>query len=176
MNHNYRKTYRLLAVALSSRGLGYAVLEGEEFLVESGKSSFKGDKNRRCLAKAEKLVSMYLPDALVLQDAMAKDFHRGLRIKALNQKIAEAARKRNLKVALISGRQLRSVLLGDAHGTKQEMAEILAKCFPDELALRLPPQRRSWESEDARMDIFDAVGLAVGHQMSEAKKAAGEVE
>jgi len=39
------------------------------------------------------------------------------------------------------------------------MAERLAKQFPDDLASRLPPKRRLWENEDARMDIFDAVGL-----------------
>jgi len=27
--------------------------------------------------------------------------------------------------------------------------------------LRLPPKRRPWMSEDPRMDIFDAVSLAV---------------
>jgi len=38
---------------------------------------------------------------------------------------------------------------------------MLAKQFPDELASRLPPKRKTWESEDSRMDIFDAVALAV---------------
>ncbi len=36
-----------------------------------------------------------------------------------------------------------------------------AKQFPDELAARVPPKRRDWTSEYARMDIFDAVGLAI---------------
>jgi hypothetical protein len=33
--------------------------------------------------------------------------------------------------------------------------------FPDELSTRLPPKRKPWKSEDSRMDIFDAVALAV---------------
>jgi len=33
--------------------------------------------------------------------------------------------------------------------------------FPIELAPRLPPKRKVWKSEDPRMDIFDAAGLAV---------------
>ena len=45
-------------------------------------------------------------------------------------------------------------------GTKQACAETLAAKFPVELASRLPPKRRPWMSEDPRMDIFDAVGLA----------------
>ena len=43
----------------------------------------------------------------------------------------------------------------------QALAEMLAGKFPEELASRLPPKRRPWMSEDPRMDIFDAVGLAV---------------
>jgi hypothetical protein len=41
------------------------------------------------------------------------------------------------------------------------MAEMLATQFPDELASRLPPKRKPWKSEDSRMDIFDAMALAV---------------
>ncbi len=163
--------YRLLAVALSSRGFGYAVLEGEKFLVEYGSTSVKGDKNRQCLDKAEKLIALYRPDALVLQNATAKGSHRAPRIKTLNHQAIEAARKYRLKVTLFSGKQLRSLLLCDPRGTKHEMAEMLAKLFPDELASRLPPKRRPWEGADARMDIFDAVGLAVAYRITEAGSA-----
>ena len=171
MNHPGSKQYRLLAIALSSRGLGYAVLEGKKFLVEYGSTSVKGDKNRQCLAKMEKLIALYRPDALVLQNATAKGSRRAPRVKTLNQQIIKAARRRRLNVTLFSGKQLRSVLLGNARGTKQEMAEMLVKHFPDELGSRLPPKRRSWEGADARMDIFDAVGLAVAFRMAEAGSA-----
>jgi hypothetical protein len=50
-------------------------------------------------------------------------------------------------------------------GSKQDTAELLAKQFPDELSSRLPPKRKLWKSEDSRMDIFDAVGLAVAFRM-----------
>jgi len=39
--------------------------------------------------------------------------------------------------------------------------------FPDELASRLPPKRKLWNSEDSRMDFFDAVALAVVFRMRE---------
>ena len=57
------------------------------------------------------------------------------------------------------------MLLNNESGTKQEMAEALAKQFPDELASRLPEKRKAWKSEDARMDIFEAVALAVAFQI-----------
>ena len=171
MSQRNPRQYRPLAIALSGRGFGYAVIEGEKFLVEYGNTLVKGNKNRKCLVKMEKLIALYRPDALVLQDTTVKSSHRSPRIKSLNQQVIEVARKRRLKVTQFSGKQLRSLLLGNVHGTKQEMAEMLAKYFPDELASRLPPKRRTWESEDARMDIFDAVALAVAFRMTEARSA-----
>ena len=165
MNPN-QKQFRILAIALSSRGLGYAVLEGEKSLIEcGGKTAKNGNKNSQCLAKVKKLVEFYQPGVLVLQDTLAKDSHRAPRIKTLNRQIVEVAGKRKLKVGLFSGKQLRNLLLGDAKGTKHEMAEMLAKHFPDELASQLPPKRRPWTSEDGRMDLFDAAALAVAFRM-----------
>jgi hypothetical protein len=69
---------------------------------------------------------------------------------------------------------MRSVLLGKPKGTKQEIAELLAGKYPDELASRLPPKRKPWKSEDTRMDIFDAVALAVVFRMKKTKSEHSE--
>ena len=90
----------------------------------------------------------------------AKDTRRAARIKTLHRKIVALGKEHDLKVRLISVTRVREQLLGDKKGTKQASAEALAAKFPVELASRLPPKRRPWMSEDPRMDIFDAVGLA----------------
>jgi Holliday junction resolvasome RuvABC endonuclease subunit len=168
MNRQDPKQFRLLAIALTSRGLGYAVLEGDKSLVASEHTSAKkGNKNKQCLAKVEKLAAFYRPDVLVLQDVIAKGSRRALRIKRLQQNVIGLARKQKIKVELISEAQLRTLLLGDTRGTKHEMAVMIAKLFPDQLALLLPPKRRTWEGPDSRMDIFDAVALAVTFRMRE---------
>jgi hypothetical protein len=101
----------------------------------------------------------------VLQDVEAKGSRRAPRIKTLNRQIKGVAEKNKIEVKLISGTQMRSLLLGNPKGTKQEMAEMLAMQFPDELASRLPPKRKLWKSEDSRMDVFDAMALAVVFRM-----------
>ena len=154
------KNSRILAISLSTRGFGYAVIEGSNMIVEYGKKRIYGDKNAGSLAGIEKMIARYQPSLLVLQDVKAKGTRRDKRIKRLHQKVVTLAAEHKTKLAEISGKELRSALLGNENGTKQEMAELLAKQFPDELASRLPQKRRAWESEDARMDIFDAVGLA----------------
>ena len=159
MNQSAKQS-RTLAVSLSTWGIGYAVLEGKNALVDYGNKRINKDKNARSLAHIEKMIVHNQPDVLVLQDVNAKGTHRAPRIKQLHRKIVALAKERKLKVVEISGTELRRLLLNNEAGTKQEMAELLAKKFPDELASRLPPKRALWKSEDARMDIFEAVGLA----------------
>ncbi len=151
---------RIFAVSLSSRGFGYAVVEGNDRLVDYGKKVFDDNKNVRSLAHIEKIITRSQPDVLVLQDVNAKGTRRDPRIKELHRKVVALAKHHRIKAVTISGTALRTALLGNPKGTKHEMAEVLATWFPDELASRLPPKRRDWTSEDARMDIFDAVGLA----------------
>jgi len=136
-------------------------MEGDDTLVDYGHKVFSNDKNARTIVQVEKLIVRNVPEMLVLSDADAKGARRAPRIKKLHRDTAALARRHKLIVAKVSARELRVALLGDEYGTKREMAESLAARFPDELALRLPRKRRPWESEDARMDVFDAVGLAV---------------
>jgi hypothetical protein len=153
--------FRILAVSLSSRGFGYAVMEGNNRVVAYGNKVINKNKNARVLVHIEKVITRYRPNLLVLQDVNAKGTHRDPRIKELNRKIITLMKKRKLKTAKLSGTNLRITLLDNPKGTKHEMAESLAKRFPDELASRLPPKRNFYNSEDVRMDIFDAVALAV---------------
>src|SRR5664280_3278773 len=175
MNHKASKHFRLLAIALSARGFGFVVMEGQKTIIECGGRVADGDKNAQSLAKLEKLLTFYQPGVLVLQDVGAKGSRRAPRIKTLNWQIKAAAEKRKIKVQLISGKQLRSLLLGNPKGTKQEMDEMLAMQFPDELASRLPPKRKLWKSEDSRMDIFDAVALAVVFRLKHVKSLGDEI-
>ena len=152
---------RILAIAPSTRGFGYAVLEGHKSLVAWGVKSVKGDKNAGSIEKVEKMLAHYNPQVIVLEDTAAEGSRRSPRIQALTKGLIAVAESRNIKVALFSKRQVRRVICGDDRGTKHALAEIIAGRFPEELGFRLPPKRRAWMSEDSRMDIFDAVALAL---------------
>lgn len=99
MNHRHQTPFRVLAIALTSRGLGYAVLEGESSLIESSRMSVRnGDKNSQSVAKVKKLTAFYRPGALILQDVTAKDSRRNPRIKALHREVMRLAAKLGLSV------------------------------------------------------------------------------
>ena len=169
MNQTTSKQVRILAIALTARGFGYSVMEGQNIL-ESGNKGVKGNKNLNSVSKVEKLMNLFQPGVLVLQDVNASGCRRAPRIKTLHRQISELAVSRKIKVSLLSGDKLRISLLGDAKGTKHEMADFLAQKYPVELAGKLPPKRRAWENEDGRMDMFDAVGLAVVFGMKKANQ------
>jgi Holliday junction resolvasome RuvABC endonuclease subunit len=161
MNQINPKHFRILAIAPSTRGFGFAVLEGQETLVDWGVKTVNSDKNKQSLAKVKELVAQYQPGVLVLEDASAKDSRRSPRIRKLCQQIIKTAANRKISVALFSRDQVMKSYITDGQGTKHALAEIIAKQFPEELGFRLPPKRKPWMSEDSRMNIFDAVALVL---------------
>jgi hypothetical protein len=90
-----------------------------------------------------------------------KNARRDPRIKRLNRQIIAMAKKEKLSVALFSDAQVKKVLLAGEKGTRHDLAEMVAKRFPDQLAFNLPPKRQIYKSEDSRMDFFYAVALAL---------------
>lgn len=165
MKKTYLKHFRIMGIAPSSRGFGFALLEGEEKLVDWGVKSITGDKNTGSIAKVEELIAYYQPGVIVLEDHSGKQSRRSARIQALSQSIEVVAGSRNVAVASFSREQVKHVFFADGQGTKQAVAEMLAARFPQELVSRLPPKRRPWMSEDYRMDIFDAVALALAFRL-----------
>ena len=160
---------RILAIAPSSRGFGFVVLEGQETLVDWGVKSVKGNKNEGSLKKVEKLIAHYQPGVLVLQDTSTKHYRRSVRIRALSKRIIALVATHKIKVALFPRTKVMQLFFADGQGTKHALAEILAQQLPEELGSCLPLKRRPWTSEDSRMDIFDAVALALSFRREKAE-------
>jgi hypothetical protein len=166
MNEKNTKKVRVLAVAPTSRGFGYVVLEGQSEILAFGCKKARGDKkNQQVLVQVGKLADQWLPDVLALQDFHAKGSRRPPRIRKLHRQLLEFGESRKVKMVQFSGHQLRESLVNDPKGTRHEMASEIARQFPNELAEKLPPKRRACDEEDERMSIFDAAALAVVYSM-----------
>src|ERR1017187_30907 len=161
MNKIFPKHPLILAIAPSTKGFGYAVLEGHKELVDWGVKSVTGDKNAGSIEKVEEMIAHYNPQVMALEDTVAEGSHRAPRIQKLTKRLINLAKSRPVKVTLFSREQVRRAIFADGCGTKHALAEIIANRFPEELGFRLPPKRRAWMSEDSRMDIFYAVALAL---------------
>ena len=173
MTKSKPKYTRILAVAPSTRGFGYAVHEGQDTLVDRGGKRASGDKNRECLAKVDELIDHWQPEVLVLEDSSGKGSRRAPRIQKLCKGIIALARNRKVSMKVFSRKTIRKVFFVDGQGTRHDVAKMVAEWFPEELGLLLPSKRRACDDgEDPRMDIFDAVALVMVHRLREANRTA----
>jgi Holliday junction resolvasome RuvABC endonuclease subunit len=166
-----KEDYCVLAIAPSSRGFGFAILDGGKRLVDWAGKSVKSNKNDSCMRKIKQLIDRYLPQMIVLPDTFARGSRRAPRIQLLCKEVSEYGAKRKRRVASFSRLQVLKSVLGTDRGTKHDVAEQITKLFEQELGPRLPPKRLPWMSEDHRMDIFDAVALGLlGLQLREKRR------
>ncbi len=160
MSHRQEKHIRVLGIVASSRGVGYAVMEGKNILVDWGVKTVKGDKNNRSLSNVANLIAQYEPNAIALEDTGSPGSRRRSRVQALTKEIVALAEGEHRDVKQYSRKQLNLAFIKDATGSKYALAENLASRFAADLADDLPPKRKCGMNEDCRMDIFDAVALA----------------
>jgi len=149
------------AIYLNSRGFAFVLFEGELAPRNWGTIEARGkDKQERVLSRIDGLLSRYKPDVVVLQDTAQGGTDRPHRIRRLNETIAETAEKHGFPVSSFSRAEVREHFAYLGSVTKDTIAAAIAKHIPA-LERFLPPPRKVWKSEDARMGIFDAAALAL---------------
>ena len=152
-------TKRVLAIDPYSRGVGFAVLEGQACLIDWGLRTTGRADNAKAARVIGKLIDRFRPDVLVLEDWDSDGARRCARVQKLLDRIAADEGTRVL-VRLVTRREIRAIGPLPQTGTKRGRACFLAERFP-ELQAFLPPVRKPWMPEDDRMSIFDALSFAV---------------
>jgi hypothetical protein len=116
------------------------------------------------------LLTFYRPDVVVLEDYEGHGSRRARRIEILINLITAHAHGEGMRTVSFSRADMRACF---GQTSKREIAEAIVREFP-ELEPRLPPVRKIWMSEDRRMNIFDAVALAITffNSKSRTKRAA----
>jgi hypothetical protein len=97
---------------------------------------------------------------LVVEDSSSAECRRWPRVQLLIRELGAQAARMNINVRLISRARVRKAFAASGASTKHEIAKAITSRFP-ELGPRLPPERKPWMSEDARMAIFDAAGFGL---------------
>lgn len=152
---------RILAIDLRASSFGFVAFEGPTRLLDYGVRSFRQGVNAVKVPASTKiaaLIEQYEPSAVVLKHWTGDT--NGKRAK-MRQAVARQANLRRIPVRLLRRGAVRNVFAGDDRN-KYTIASALAQRFP-ELAARLPPKRKIWQSEDYRMSIFDAAALGVAY-------------
>lgn len=156
----HSKEIRILAIDPSTRGFGFAVLEGANRLIDWGTRSARKNKNDACRKKIADLIDCYQPDILVVENCVVKGSRRCLRVRRLIDAIAKLAGERKIRTRRISRKQVQAAFVETGTSTKHEIATVISKRFP-ELVPHLPPERKAWMSEDCRERVFGAVGMTL---------------
>jgi Holliday junction resolvasome RuvABC endonuclease subunit len=166
---------RVLAIDPTTKGFGFVVLEGPERLIDWGVACVGGDKNLRTLLRVTALIRRYSPEILVIEDHTSRMCRRRARVRELLRSIARLGPTHSIAIHRGTRRTVRAAFAGLGVATKYPIAVALASRFPD-LAPLLPPKRKPWMSEDARMGIFDATALAVAYfETEQPEGATGEM-
>lgn len=151
----------VLAIYPSVRGFGYVLFEAPMSAVDWGIREVRGrQKNQRCLVAVAALLDRYRPDAVVLQDMSSAGTRRSIRLRELNAGIEEMAAEHGFAVYAYSRADVRDAFAAHGITNKHSMAEAIAKHLPV-FERYVPPPRKLWMSEDARMSLFDAAALAL---------------
>ena len=160
MRHISLREARILAIDTTTKGFGFAVLEGPKMLIDWGMKAVKGEKNIAGLKKIAELIELYNPQVIVVENPTGKGSRHCLRVQQLLHEIVKLASSKRIKSRSFSRSQIRKAFSSSGAFTKHQIASTIAEKFP-ELALRLPRVRKPWMSEDERMSIFGSVALAL---------------
>lgn len=150
----------VLAIHFQTSGFGFVLLEHWSSPIDWGAPEVRGtNRAKRCLKRIDSLLALHTPDMLILQDMSRRGTYRAPRIRALNHQTVLLAKRRGVPVRTFSRAQVLAYFEDFGATTKQRIAETIAKGIPA-LDLYIPPPRKPWKSEDARMGIFEAAALA----------------
>jgi hypothetical protein len=149
---------RIIALDVRPRSFAFVIFEGPREILDWGARSFRGGVNKvrvPCGLKIMRLIDQYVPDALVLQRPRNKAREQ------MVEEIRRQARTQKIPVWLLLREEV-AIAFAGRNGNKQEIAAAIYEQFPEFLSI-LPPPRRSWESEDYRMSIFDAAATGIAY-------------
>ena len=158
---------RILALDLRARRFGYAVFEGPRRLLDSGTRANVAGRPEESGTSARALsefLKLWSPATIVIKKQrweLASEW-------AIREALLNQAKARSIDIRLLDQTQLNYRFRQLGCSTKEDVAEVLAKIFP-ELIWTLPPKRKVWESEHPRMSVFDAIALGLVYWQSETK-------
>jgi len=164
------KTNLVLSVKPFCRGFAFALFEAPQSPTDWGVRDIRGKaKNALTLLGIKQIITQYQPDVLLLPAPEG----RSERIRKLVRDIAALAIKQGIPAHTVTRADIRAAFATDLPGggtagraffkpTRYQIAQAIANRFAF-FAAQLPPPRRFYDSEDARMSLFDAVSAAVSH-------------
>ena len=153
---------RLIAVDVRPRSFGFIVMEGMSVL-DCGSRTCRRKHADDCLGQRFRLIlEIYSPSTIALRsqhEIRTADKEKGAVVRGA---IRAECKKYGARIVEITASTVRQYFSQHHAYTKYQIADAVATFLP-ELAWKLPPRRKAWQSEHYRMSIFDAAAVALTH-------------
>jgi hypothetical protein len=107
-------------------------------------------------------MTRYAPETIILEDFEQRRRKRIERVQRLSRAIIQLGATRGMEVCVYGRAAVRTCFATVGAKTRYEIAQAIAAHL-DAFRHRMPPLRRAWMSQDARLSIFDAASLALTH-------------
>jgi hypothetical protein len=163
---------KILAIDLRHRRFGYAVFEGHRTLHDSGLRVYRAvgkEEAEMASNRLAVLLQSFAPSAIVIKRERWDRAQTSHHIRSLVEVVTRVASAHSVSICLIRHDDVRQTFRNLGCETREEIAAVLARIFP-ELHWRLPPKRRAWQSEHPRMAMFDAVALGLAYWQHQSYK------
>jgi Holliday junction resolvasome RuvABC endonuclease subunit len=154
---------RIVAIAIRSQRLGFAVLEGALGLLDWRTIHYQHNSASRIHAATTKVASLLelcAPSAVVVEQPRLTNAPNAPNVTALHRSIERMATVHVTTMAVIARKHVRETFRDFRAKSKDDIAAVLVQMFP-ELRPKLPPKRKIWKGEHPIMPIFDAIAIAV---------------
>jgi hypothetical protein len=154
---------RIVAVAIRSQRLGFAVLEGSLGLVDWRTVHYQTNSIARinpAMRKMESLLTLSTPSVIVIERSRLLNAQNVANVYSIYRFLRREAKLRSIPMSVMKRKDVRNTFRHFHARSKDAIAATLAQMFP-ELLPKLPPKRKIWQGENAIMPLFDAIALAV---------------
>lgn len=155
------KSKLVLGLHPSSRGFGWALLDGPQSLLDYGSSEIRGTgKNAQALARIETLLKRYRPGILALESFDDAASRRRPRVRRLYRTLIARAHRRGMRVRVFSKAEIATSFGVDSRNRRHAVAAAVAERL-EALGPRLPKPQKIWLGEDHDMGLFCAAACAL---------------
>jgi hypothetical protein len=146
---------RLLALEIRPRKAGFAVFEGAT-LQDWGVASYGPPSPS--IRRIGSLIDLHEPSVIIIRRRSLLKKDRA--VEDIGRSIQQEAARRTIQFWPLDAFAIRTFFAARGQRTKHEIASQIADWFP-ELAWKLRPKRKPWQSEPHNAALFDAVAIAV---------------
>ena len=149
---------RILSISLTYRGFGFIIFENAKIIIDWG-HAFVFNHDPEIFEKRITTLIEYNQ----IETVLSYTIHRRPRqIQKNISSLKKICKKHGVQTKYLSKKNMTDTFEPLGAYTRYQRAGLIVEYLPD-LSYKLPPKRKPWQSEDLRMSIFDAAGLALSY-------------